>query len=71
MAYATATEDELRQGKKAITPGAVLQVQVIRGGERLEIPITAGEIPRSVLAQWVGTHLLDQHKHQFEVADTN
>ena len=27
---------------------------------------TIEPLPRSVLAQWVGKHLLEQHRHQFE-----
>ena len=68
VAYATATEAELRQAKETMVPGRQVVLTIHRGGEEIEVPLTLGKMPASVLAQWVGTHVLEQHRHQFETA---
>ncbi len=71
IAYATATEEQLRAIKQDMVPGREVQVTVERDGETVEIPLTLGRIPQSVLAQWIGTHLLEGHGHQYAEASTD
>ena len=65
VAYTTASKDELREAKKTMVPGREVRLTVRRGGEELVLPLTLGSIPQSVLAQWIGTHLIEAHAHQF------
>jgi S1-C subfamily serine protease len=67
--YASATEEALMEAKSALVPGNTFEVTIARGGRESVLEITAGEVPQSVLAQWIGEHLLYQHRHQIADAD--
>lgn len=69
--YATATEDQLSEAKKAMVPGREVRITVRRDGEDMDLPVMLGKIPPAVLAQWIGSHLLEQHRHQFETAQAD
>lgn len=72
VAYATASKEELKKVKEMIVPGREITVTVMRDGERQDLPVTATTLPPAVLAQWIGTHMLYEHRHQVaEVADTD
>ncbi len=71
VAYATATEDQLREAKEVMVPGHEVTLTVERAGETLDVPVTLGRIPQNVLAQWIGTHLLEGHGHQYAEASTD
>lgn len=49
--------------KKAIVPGNRLTVVVRRSGEVVELVVAPTQIPRHILAQWVGQHMLEAHGH--------
>jgi predicted metalloprotease with PDZ domain len=70
VAYATASEEELKEAKKAMVPGRQVRLTVRRGGDELILPVTLGTIPQSVLAQWIGTHLIEAHAHQFASSES-
>lgn len=71
VAYATATEDQLREAKQSMVPGREVELTIERGGEELLLPVTLGQIPQSVLAQWIGNHLIEAHGHQYAKAPTD
>ena len=45
--------------KKQMTPGKTVTYAVDRGGKTKQMDITLAEMPESVLAQWVGKHMLE------------
>jgi len=59
IAYTKANKAKLKAAYKSFTPGATVNYTVRRGGQQLEVPVTLGEVPRDVLAQWVGNHMLE------------
>ena len=69
MRYATATEDALAEAKRALIPGNRVTVTLSRDGREVDVEVVAGKVPDSVLAQWIGTHMLYQHRHQIADAD--
>jgi membrane-associated protease RseP (regulator of RpoE activity) len=69
VAYASASEDELREVKKTMVPGREVRVTLLRDGRETVVPLTLGTIPQSVLAQWIGNHLIEGHAHDFASTD--
>lgn len=67
--YATATETALAEARKALVPGNRFEVTIERDGRERVLEVTAANVPQSVLAQWIGEHLLYQHRHQIADAD--
>ena len=67
--YATATETALAEAKRALVPGNRFAVTIKRDGRERVLKVTAANVPQSVLAQWIGEHLLYQHRHQIVDAD--
>jgi S1-C subfamily serine protease len=55
------TRDLLGQRLGSITVGRVVTVQVLRGGGRLEIPVTAGRPDPQSVEAWVGQHVREAH----------
>jgi len=53
-------KDKLKKIKHSMEPGKVLTYSVKRDGKHKDIAITLGTVPETVLAQWVGEHML-QH----------
>jgi hypothetical protein len=43
------------------TPGATMVYTLERNGAQKKVKVTLAPIPETVLAQWVGQHMLDQH----------
>jgi predicted metalloprotease with PDZ domain len=67
--YASATEEALMEARNSLVPGNTFEVTIERGGRERILTVTAGEVPDSVLAQWIGEHLLYQHRHQLADVD--
>ena len=60
--YADNTEDECvtcAAMKGNWEPGSVAHYVVGRGGKKVKVDVTLGQVPPDVLAQWVGRHMLD------------
>jgi len=58
-----ANRDALQSVKKTMTPGANVEYTVNRRSGQQLMAVTLGEVPREILAQWVGEHMLDQHAY--------
>ena len=56
-----ANKKKIKAQYKELTPGAQATYTVKRSGEKTKVTVTLGELPRSVLAQWVGMHMIDNH----------
>jgi S1-C subfamily serine protease len=54
-------EAKVKATQKAMTPGAKITYTVSRDGKDQPVEVTLGPLPREVLAQWVGAHMLDGH----------
>jgi S1-C subfamily serine protease len=54
-------EAKVKATQKAMTPGAKITYTVSRDGKDQPVEGTLGPLPREVLAQWVGAHMLDGH----------
>ena len=59
--YTDEHKKELETAYKEMRPGGTMTFGIERGGERLEIAVTIGEIPDYIVAQWVGKHMLHYH----------
>ena len=47
--------------KRSMTPANKVVVNILRDGEKMDIPVTLGSIPEAVMAQCIGYHMLEQH----------
>lgn len=61
IALEAENKDKLRAAKKSLAVGKEVTYTVKRSGEKRTIAATLGEVPRTVLAQWVGEHMLEHH----------
>lgn len=67
--YASATDDARAEAKRALVPGNRVTVTLSRDGGEIDVEVVAGKVPDSVLAQWIGNHMLHQHRHQIADVD--
>jgi C-terminal processing protease CtpA/Prc len=58
MAYADASAERKRAAREAMVPGKRVTYTVLRGGSETELRVTLGKVPRRVMAQWIGDHML-------------
>ena len=63
VAFATEDKAALKSAHKALTKGGKASYTVLRDGQKKPIEVTLGKLPREVLAQWVGAHMLESHVH--------
>lgn len=61
IAYSMDNEESLKREHQAFHPGGTAVFTVSRAGRSLDIEVELEEIPESVLAQWIGAHLLESH----------
>jgi C-terminal processing protease CtpA/Prc len=54
--------------QKKMRPGNTLTYTVERAGMRKNVEVTLESLPDSVLAQWVGTHMLEAHAEEIKLA---
>lgn len=47
--------------KKALVPGRTMTLSIERRGTPRQVDVLLAEVPKQLLAQWVGQHVLDQH----------
>ena len=57
--YSEENEAKLNKVYKNWTPGTTIEYMVKRDGYGLTITLVLGELPRHVLAQWIGEHMLE------------
>jgi predicted metalloprotease with PDZ domain len=62
-----ANKKMLYENRKTMTPGQTAVYMVQRAGQKVEIKVSLAKVPESVLAQWVGGHMLE-HALPTEVA---
>ena len=54
---------ELKKAKKAFAPGTTVEYTVARNYSKERIPVTLGSVPDTLVAQWIGEHMIDQHAY--------
>lgn len=56
-----ANKEAVKKVKKALGPGSQATYTVRRQGAKTTLTATLADVPRTVMAQWVGEHMLDHH----------
>mgnify|MGYP006371645353 CR=1 FL=1 len=51
-------KEAVKKAKSALGPGKAATYTVTRGGSERQLTATLAEVPREVLAQWVGEHVV-------------
>ena len=54
---------ELKKIKKSLAPGSKVKYTVVRDGSKQQIAVTLGKVPETLIAQWIGEHMIDQHAY--------
>lgn len=65
--YTEANEEKIGEEYKSFKPGDTATFKVERDGQTLDIEVELAPIPKAILAQWVGQHVLEYH----QVAETD
>lgn len=52
-------EEAIKAAKKGMVPGKQVVHTVLRNGSEVKLTATLATLPREVLAQWVGNHMLE------------
>lgn len=52
-------EAKWKKIKSGMTPGARIRYLVARDGKKKEVQVTLGKLPESVMAEWIGRHMLE------------
>ena len=61
VAYKDENKQALKEATKAMTPGKTVTYTVVRDGSRKDLKVELGTIPETVMAQWIGQHMLTAH----------
>ncbi len=56
-------KEELKQVKQALAPGTAAEYIVKRSGGKQKVAVTLGHVPATVMAEWIGEHMLEHHTH--------
>ena len=61
VAYTDENKQALKEATKAMTPGKTVTYTVVRNGSEKDLKVELGTIPETVMAQWIGQHMLTAH----------
>ena len=61
VAYKDENKKALKEATKAMTPGKTVTYTVVRDGSKEDLKVELGTIPETVMAQWIGQHMLTAH----------
>ena len=64
VAYSDENQQQLKDMQYAMKPGAEFTYTVSRRGSRVDLEVELGEIPESVMAQWIGRHMIEHAEVQ-------
>lgn len=64
VAFSEENNQQLKDIQYAMKPGADFVYTVSRKGSRVDLEVELGQIPKDVMAQWVGGHMLDHAEIQ-------
>lgn len=57
------------EAKKSLVPGKTITLTIERSGARKDLDVLLVAVPREVMAQWIGNHVLDHHLAEAAKAD--
>ena len=69
--YTEENEKLLKEEYAQFKPGGTAIFRVERGGKALDLEVGLESIPKAILAQWIGQHVLEYHQAEAEVADAS
>ncbi|MGB5162546.1 MAG: PDZ domain-containing protein [Thermoanaerobaculia bacterium] len=61
LAYKDENKQALKEATKSMTPGKTVTYTVVRNGSEQDLKVELGSIPETVMAQWIGQHMLTAH----------
>ena len=61
-------EKFLKEQYASFSPGRTASFKVERAGKMLDLEVELESIPKSIMAQWIGQHVMDYHKAEAELA---
>lgn len=61
VAYGEENKEALKAAYAKVVPGNTVTYTVRRGGESVDLPVELAKIPETVMAQWIGHHMLANH----------
>ena len=61
VAYKEENKQALKEATKTMTPGKTVTYTVVRNGSQQDLKVELGTIPETVMAQWIGQHMLTAH----------
>jgi predicted metalloprotease with PDZ domain len=64
VAYSEENKAEMKKIYKSFQPGNTVTYKVKRDGEKLKLDVELSAIPETVMAQWIGQHMLMAHMDQ-------
>jgi len=64
VGYERKNQVELKKMYGAMVPGGEVTYSVTRGSEHLEVTVTLAPMPETVIAQWIGFHILNYHQEE-------
>lgn len=62
--FGDANQEAVKKAKSALAPGKSATYTVARNGAEKQLTATLSEVPREILAQWIGEHVLDHTGYQ-------
>ena len=60
--YTEENKEKLGKEYGSFTPGKTATFKVERDGKQIDIPVELEPIPKAILAQWIGQHVLEAHQ---------
>jgi S1-C subfamily serine protease len=64
VAFADDNQKELKDIQYSMKPGADFTYTVARKGSKVDLNLELGQLPESVMAQWIGGHMVDHAELQ-------
>jgi len=64
IAFSEENQQQLKDMQYSMKPGADFVYTVSRKGSKLDLEVELGQIPKDVMAQWIGGHMIDHAELQ-------
>jgi len=64
VAFSDENEKQLKDIQYSMTPGTDFTYTVSRKGSKVDLDVELGDLPDSVKAQWIGSHMMDHAEIQ-------
>jgi S1-C subfamily serine protease len=64
VAFREENQQQLKDIQYSMRPGADFTYTVSRKGSNVDLEVQLGELPQSVMAQWIGGHMMDHAEVQ-------